>query len=210
MNVHSENEANLVDWKGDIIEAKYRAKIILQEDENDDNKMNIGAMIGDLESQTINKLINQSDIFRVVKIMAQHLEIPSDCNQIFSVLNEVNLVLNDYTLFKRMRIRADVGMFEMAIGSTTAHDGETLLNKKEMVKDHWNIFDHGINEDGTHKVRKWVRHHGKPRRTLFVPTETKNGPHLPFVQNTRTTHILNNYGTVRVEVDSSYHINGWD
>ena len=79
-----------------------------------------------------------------------------------------------------------------------------------MVKDHWNIFDHGINEDGTHKVRKWVRHHGKPRRTLFVPTETKNGPHLPFVQNTRTTHILNNYGTVRVEVDSSYHINGWD
>ena len=118
-NMHSENEANLVDWKGNIIETKYRAKIILQEDENDDNKMNIGAMIGDLESQTINKLINQSDIFLEEKIIAQHLEIPSDCNQIFSVLNEVNPVLNDYTLFKRMRIRADIGMFEMAIGSTT-------------------------------------------------------------------------------------------
>ena len=105
-------------------------------------------------------------------------------------------LLNDDILLRRMNLRADIGICGMETGSTTNHTGETILDKEEckVMKDCWSAYDHGVNEEGTHRVRKWIHHHNRPRRTLFTPTGTKDGLNSKHVLQSRVTHILGRNG----------------
>ena len=61
--VYEENESNMVDWKGDIIEPKYRKRIMLQDNEMGGDENDIGALISEVESKLVHHAIANSDVF---------------------------------------------------------------------------------------------------------------------------------------------------
>ena len=103
-------------------------------------------------------------------------------------------VLNDHVLLNKMESKADLGVFGMEVGSTNAHTGDTMLDEPtgDKFKDCWSTFNHEVNEEGTHCIWNWVRHHYRARSALFSPTQT--GPNPEHVQQSRTTHVLNSNG----------------
>ena len=128
-SVYAENESNMVDWKGDVIEPKYRKQIILQDNEVDDDD-DIGAIICEPQLKMVHHAISNSDILEQEETPRQYQNVPRECNEVASVLNQMSPVLNEDVLLRRMELRADIGIFGMEVGSTTNHTGETILYKE--------------------------------------------------------------------------------
>ena len=62
--VHSQNESNMVDWKGDVVEPKYRKRIVLPlNDGDDDDGVEQSAVISQVEMEAVNKAMEDSNIF---------------------------------------------------------------------------------------------------------------------------------------------------
>ena len=92
--VYVENEAKMLDWKGDIVEKKDRWQILLKDvvgSIQHENKMEISR----IERKAIEVVFNlvkdekrKSNIFQ---------DIPQQCDQVGSIINNVNSILNDQT-----------------------------------------------------------------------------------------------------------------
>jgi len=129
------------------------------------------------------------DLDRSSKYSPKHMDIPSECNETASVLREVNPNLNDRELIRRLEERAEIGSFAMSAGALKSHKGKYILDSQTR-KDCWSIDSEEISKDGTKRIRKWVKHHHRPRKALFAPTGTQNGPNLKWVRHERITQIL--------------------
>ena len=85
-------------------------------------------MISPIEMGAVDKEMDESDIFQPSQIPLQFPRVPKYCDQISSVLNSINPLLNDDMLYSRMEQRADLGTFGMEVGSTSAHIGDYILD----------------------------------------------------------------------------------
>ena len=126
--VYAENEGNMVDWKGNIIEPKYRKRIILQE-EKDSKEMHLSSVITTVEKLAVSKAINETNIFEINAVNRAFPSVPKECDQGNSVLNSICPTLNDDTLLQRIEEQADLGIFAMEVCSTIAHDENTVLDE---------------------------------------------------------------------------------
>ena len=63
-SVHAQNESNMIDWKGDVVEPKYRKKLVLQLDnDGEDDGAELGAVISHIEIEAVNEAMEGSTIF---------------------------------------------------------------------------------------------------------------------------------------------------
>jgi len=128
----------MLDWEGNMVAKRYREQIILA-DVPDDDAMVAAAQVSMIEMQRVDELLQgteeQEDTERPAP-MYQH--IPKEADQVASVLADVDPLLNDVTLYEKMRGQAVLGTYKISIGSTDAtsdeHLVETVTDEEETVE----------------------------------------------------------------------------
>lgn len=122
-NPHSDsyarNEASMLDWEGNMTMKKDREARVVIDDLPDDEVMVSSMMVSRLENDAIDAAF-ASDGDASDKPHPQYQPIPPQADEVASVLADVSSVLNDQTMYQKMKDRAERGSFGMKIGSTNA------------------------------------------------------------------------------------------
>jgi hypothetical protein len=141
-SAYAENEENMLDWEGNMVERKDRKQILLSDIEGDE-AMAASVQVGSIEVKAIDLLME------TMNEELQHPHpcyepVPQEADQISSILASVSPILNDQTLYSRMAERANLGRFQASIGSTNATDSAYLV---ETVDDNDTQDDETRNDD---------------------------------------------------------------
>ena len=176
----------MLDYKGKMIPRERRDPILMS-DVRVDSTLQPDARLSLVEEEWIDKTFANSRDGEEVEMTPKHMRVPPECDEVAGILSEINPNLVERV--RRMQERAEIGIFASAMGSLKPHDGPLILEEKPK-EDYWSIDGDQVSNDGIHRVKKWVRHHLRPRKTLFIPTGTKDGPNTSWVRDDRTTQIL--------------------
>ena len=112
---YQNNEEQMLNYKGEMTDPKHCQRIILS-DIPDSADIADASFIGSVETSAITSLLNKeteepnTQMFDVV---------PSEANEIASVLAGINPILDDRILHNRLSDRANLRKYQMAVGSTT-------------------------------------------------------------------------------------------
>ena len=117
------NEEGMLDWQGDLVEEKDRHQILLSEVTQDD-AMAASTGVGRVEASAINACLERRESATSECVTQSYPEIPKACDQVASVLAEIDPNLNDRVLYQRLEARAHLGDYQMSIGSTNATKSE--------------------------------------------------------------------------------------
>ena len=139
---YATNEENMVDWEGNMVEKQYRKQVLLSS-VAENKEMAASMLIGSMESKAVDQVFERSHYNQDVMPDLPYLYVPPASDQVASVLADVDPLLNDRTLYHRMSERAEIGKFQMSIGSTDVnktlgeHDVivETVTDDDETVLD---------------------------------------------------------------------------
>jgi hypothetical protein len=126
-DAYAANEENMLDWEGNIVEKKDRVQVILS-DIAEDLAAAASVQVSSLESRCIDDVLQRSGVTMEEDVHPCFGHVPRDADQVASVLAGVSPLLNDRTLYDRMKGRADIGKFQAAIGSTNATDEIYLVS----------------------------------------------------------------------------------
>ena len=113
-NACARNEENMVDWEGDVVQAKDHARI-LAEDPPEDVAMAAALQVGSVESQMIDNVIREHETKS-----EENLNMPREADQVASVLTEVSPLPDQANLCSRLETRAEIGKFSSSISATVA------------------------------------------------------------------------------------------
>jgi hypothetical protein len=122
------NEENMLDWEGNMIEKKHRTQILLS-DIVEDSKMAASVQISSIESRAIDRALESDADEEMVKPCFD--TVPSDADEIYSLLGAVSPIYDDMALYERLSARLDLGKFQASIGSTDAPGNEYLIDDYE-------------------------------------------------------------------------------
>jgi hypothetical protein len=123
---YAENEDNMLDWKGNMIEKKHRTKILLSKVEENE-AMAASVQVSSQETREIDCVLETSyDEEEIVKPC--YGTIPRAADQIFSVLAAVSPLLDNVALYNRLSERLELGNYITSIGSTNATGKEYLVD----------------------------------------------------------------------------------
>ena len=125
-SAYQQNEEQMLDWKGNLSDPKHHQRIIL-EDIPDNNEISDASFIGSIETSAINNLLNQQ-INDGIKPMFDM--VPSEVDEVASVLAGINPTYDDNILHARLSQRTCLGKYQMSVGSTTATCGQHILDNK--------------------------------------------------------------------------------
>jgi hypothetical protein len=114
---YATNEDNMLDWEGNMIVKKDRRQVLLS-DVPEDTALAASVQISSVENCVIDSVLQRSHSASEEKVQPCWQPIPRELDQVSSVLAEVSPTLNDETLYQLMQERADLGRFQMSIGST--------------------------------------------------------------------------------------------
>lgn len=112
------NEDGMMDWQGEMIERKHQRQVLLSDVKQDD-AMAASLEVSSTEASVVDVNLERSDESSEV-VRPLFRDIPKQCDQVSSILAEVDLCLNDKGLYQRLEARAQIGDFMMAVGATTA------------------------------------------------------------------------------------------
>jgi hypothetical protein len=130
-DAYSSNEANMLDWEGNMIEKEHRTKILLSEvDESE--AMAASVQVSSIESRAIDLVLHscyddEETVERIYKT------VPRAADQISSVLGAVSPLLDDVGLYNRMSVRLDLGNYQATIGSTNATGKDYLIDDDRTI-----------------------------------------------------------------------------
>lgn len=116
------NEESMLDWQGDMIERQDRQQVLLS-DVKQDMAMAASLGIGSVETCAIDSNLERRYLASSENVQPPYPRIPSQCDQVSSVLAGIDPCLNDEVLYKRLEARAHLGDFMMAAGSTMTTAG---------------------------------------------------------------------------------------
>jgi hypothetical protein len=123
---YAENEDNMLDWEGNVIEKKHRTKILLSEVEENE-AMAASVQVSSLETREIDRVLETSyDEEEIVKPC--YGTIPRVADQISSVLAAVLPLLDDVALYTQLSERLELGNYITSIGSTNATGKEYIVD----------------------------------------------------------------------------------
>jgi hypothetical protein len=124
-DAYAANEANTIDWEGNVVEPKHRTEVLLSEIEEGEN-MTVSAAVSSVQTRTINRVLEASTVSEE-KVARLYQSIPYAADEIASVLADVSPLLDDVALYARLSARSEIGMFKASIGSTDAPSKEYLV-----------------------------------------------------------------------------------
>jgi hypothetical protein len=121
---YAKNEANMVDWEGNMIEKRYRDPILLEE-VPDDLVMASALQIGAAEGAAIDRLLPGFDA------QGEELEkhqVPFAADEVTRGLLGMSPLLSEENLHTRLAAQGRLGRDQMAIGATTVNKLKYLLD----------------------------------------------------------------------------------
>jgi hypothetical protein len=131
---YATNEENMLDWEGNMTEKKDRVQILLS-DIADDSATAASVQISSIENCAIDSVLQRRHKTSEEKIQPLWQPIPRAIDEVSSVLAGVSPILNDEMLYQRMQDRADLGRFQMSIGSTDSTPGRYLVTDVDSDSD---------------------------------------------------------------------------
>ena len=134
------NEENMLDWEGSMIGKKDRVQVLLS-DVAEDTAAAASVQISSVENCAIDSVLQRSNSASEEKVQPCWKHIPRAIDEVSSVLAAVSPILNDETLYQRLQDRADLGRFQMSIGSTDSMPGLYLASDAESDSDDTSISD---------------------------------------------------------------------
>jgi hypothetical protein len=144
-SAYGENEENMLDWEGNMVERRDRKQILLSDIEGDDG-MAASVQIGSIEVKAIDLVMETMDEeYEQPHPCYEH--VPREADQVSSILASVSPILNDQTLYSRMAERANLGKFQASIGSTNVTNNEYLVETVEDDDTSTNDDDDSSTED---------------------------------------------------------------
>ncbi len=145
---YATNEENMLDWEGNMVTKKDRVQVLLA-DIAEDTAVAASVQISSVENSLIDSVLQRSHIASEEKVQPCWQPIPHAIDQVSSVLAAVSPTLNDETFYELLQERADLGRFQMSIGSTDAMPGSHLASDTESDSDDSSINsdDSSINSD---------------------------------------------------------------
>ena len=148
-DAYAANEASMLDWEGNMIEKKHRTQILLS-DIQEDAIMAASLQISSIESNVINELLVRSSNDSEEKVLPCWKQVPSEADEVSSVLAGISPILNDQHLYQRLQQRSDMGRFGMSIGSTNASSSEFLVHDDDSTTEI--DEDNALNESDDHTL----------------------------------------------------------
>jgi hypothetical protein len=142
----------MLDWEGNMVEKRDRVQILLSEVEIDSTMVS-SAEISKLETEIIDERMSDLEPLHGPRKEERPpwTQIPPEVDDVASVLCGVLLVLDLNEMCSGLCTRADVGQFQMSIGSTdvtkskdlqaeTVADTESETDSEETSMDLWDDF----------------------------------------------------------------------
>jgi hypothetical protein len=118
-NSYATNEENMIDWEGNMVTKKDRVQVLLSEVAKD-TALAASVKISSVENCAIDKVLQRSQSASEEEVRPCWQHIPHEADEVSSILAAVSPILNDETLYEMLKDRADLGRFQMSIGSTDA------------------------------------------------------------------------------------------
>jgi hypothetical protein len=120
-NPHSDhyarNEEAMLDWEGNMTPKKDREQRLVLEELPDDGALVSSLVVGHRENVAIDATFDGD---RDERPQPQYQSVPEHIDEVGSILAGVSNVLNDQTLYAKLKERADLGTFSMNVGSTNS------------------------------------------------------------------------------------------
>ena len=142
---YAHNEAQMLDWQGDMVEPKDRQIIELNEVEEDAD-VSAACYIGYVESQAVIDLLqhqNDDDIDEP----CHHNNVPRGTDEIASVLSSVSPLLTDESLYERLNSRKKLSQFQIPIGSTNTSEIKHVVHDDSLINDNVDLDSSSAEED---------------------------------------------------------------
>jgi hypothetical protein len=137
---YATNEENMLDWEGNIITKKDRVQVLLSEIP-EDTAVAASVQISSVENCAIDSVLQRSDRASEEKVQPCWQHIPRAADEVSSVLAAVSPIFTDETLYELMQDRAELGRFQMSIGSTNAIPDLCLTSDSESDSDASSVSD---------------------------------------------------------------------
>ena len=126
---YQQNEDQMLDWKGELSDPKHRQRILLEEIP-EMNEMADASFIGSVETSAIHSLLKQQTADGTKPLFNM---VPSEIDEVASVLVGINPIYDDNTLHNRLDNRTNLSKFQMSIGSTTATCGQHVMDDVDLI-----------------------------------------------------------------------------
>jgi hypothetical protein len=131
---YATNEENMLDWEGNMVTKKDRVQVLLS-DIAEDTAVAASVQISSVENCLIDSVLQRSHSASEEKVQPCWQPIPRAIDQVSSILAAVSPTLNDETIYELLQERANLGRFQMSIGSTDAMPGLHLASDTESDSD---------------------------------------------------------------------------
>jgi hypothetical protein len=126
-SAYAENEENILDWEGNVIEARDRQHVLLSEIVPD-TAMAASVQISSTEMAAVDRVMEIPSDEDSDSPRPMYRPIPRAADQVSGILAGISPCLDDQTLYAKMAARANLGKFKSAIGSTNATDSTYLMD----------------------------------------------------------------------------------
>ena len=104
----------MIDWEGNMIEPRHRARIIVDELPNANDAIVASIMISKIESKIVDdNIVHQNDTFDNCMIA------DNTCDNIHVVLSGISAIHDPVQMYDKLLQRRNIGTFAASIGSTT-------------------------------------------------------------------------------------------
>ena len=135
-DVYARNEENYLDWEGNIIERKFRKRILIGDDDIEVQVMSVEVKkseFGQSENEMIDKIAEETHHIPMDGQVPSSNEVPPDEEEVYSNLSSLSSVLDPNIFTSNLLERAAVSKFGMSVGSmnvaTLAEDELFLLEE---------------------------------------------------------------------------------
>lgn len=124
-DAYARNEEAMIDWEGNMVQAKDRMKILINEIP-EDAIMAASLSIGSVEQTQVNSCVWQCSNHDPDE-RHEWAKVPREIDQIASVMSGISPTLCPDTLCSRLETRAELGKFSISIGATHMNPSPYLV-----------------------------------------------------------------------------------
>lgn len=131
---YAHNEAQMLDWQGELRAPALRQKLVLSDIE-EDAAIAAACFIGKVETLAITSILDRQASDNG-DMGHSYAAVPPSANEIAAVLSHVSPTLDDITLCRRLITRHSLGQFQMSVGSTCANSDPYLFDISTVSDSH--------------------------------------------------------------------------
>ena len=131
---YAHNEAQMLDWQGELRAPALRQKLVLSDIE-EDAAIAAACFIGKVETLAISSILDRHAPDNG-EMDYSYAAVPPSANEVAAVLSHISPTLDDITLCKRLITRHSLGQFQMSVGSTCANSDPYLFDISSVSDSH--------------------------------------------------------------------------